>query len=251
MEKNRKGKMNIKLIIAAIACLIFSFQAQAEDNIKRFEVDGVAIGDEMEDVVNKWKIVDMTSIDKISSNIALDKIGKGQRTNAQNKWTEIAPRTYELRKRLGGGYFASASFDHNKKLTRFQNSKVYNNKFAMNELYKKVIDKYGSPTNVEIKNQVTNGAIKTYTKGQDLTDVTDISLEFQSPQALFAVYINVTQYPDTTRFYFKSLQTPEKDVADKSEFKKLEDAANKILVKEYSTDIDNLKNLGNIDDVNF
>ena len=40
--------MNIKLIIAATACLIFSFQAQAAENIKRFEVNGVAIGDELE-----------------------------------------------------------------------------------------------------------------------------------------------------------------------------------------------------------
>lgn len=243
--------MNIKLIIAAIAGLIFSFQVQSEDNIKKFEVDGVAIGDEMEDVINKWQFVDMTSVEKISHNISLDKIGKGQATNAQNKWAEIAPATYELRKRLGGGYFAAAYFDHNKKLTRFQNSKVYYKKFAMNELYKKVIDKYGAPTNVEIKSHVNHGMVKTYTKGQDLTDVAEISLEFQSPQALFAVYINVTQYPDTTRLYFKSRQSPEKDVADKRELKKLEDAANKILVKEYSADIDNLKNLGNIDDVSF
>ena len=121
----------------------------------------------------------------------------------------------------------------------------------MNELYKTVIDKYGAPTNVEIKSSVNHGAIKSYTKGQDLTDVAEISLEFQNPQALFAVYINVTEYPGTTRLYFRSRQSPEKDIADKKEFKKLEDAANKILVKEYSADVDNLKNLGNIDDVSF
>lgn len=243
--------MNIKLIIAAIAGLIFSFQVQSEGNIKKFEVDGVAIGDEMEDVINEWQFVDMISAEKISRNLSLDKIGKGQATNAQNKWAEIAPATYELRKRLGGGYFASAYFNHNKKLTRFQNSKVYNKKFAMNELYKKVIDKYGPPTNVEIKNQVNNGVNKTYAKGQDLTDVAEISLEFQSPQAWLVVYINVTQYPDTTRLYFNSRLSPEKYVADKKELKKLEDAANKIIIKEYSADIDNLKNLGNIDDVSF
>lgn len=243
--------MNIKLIIAAIAGLIFSFQVQSEGAIKKFEVDGVAIGDDMEDVINKWQFVDMTSVEKISRNISLDKIGKGQAINAQNKWTEIAPATYELRKRLGGGYFASAYFDHNKKLIQFQNSKVYYKKFSMNELYKKVVDKYGPPMNVEIKSRINHGTIKIDTKGQDLTDVAEISLEFQNPQALFAVYINVSQYPDTTRLYFNSRQSPEKDIADNKEFKKLEDAANKILVKEYSADIDNLKNLGNIDDVSL
>jgi hypothetical protein len=76
-------------------------------------------------------------------------------------------------------------------------------------------------------------------------------MEFQSLQARLVVHINVTQYPDTTRLYFKSRLSPEKYVADKKELKKLEDAANKIIIKEYSAGIDNLKNLGNIDDVSF
>jgi hypothetical protein len=114
---------------------------------KRYEVDGIALEDPMDEVITKWSF-DVSDIqDKgcrkkgpETRHLAL-RIGKEKYRQLMDDWAKLCPRSYAINKRGTSAYFNSK-----KLLIGFRFSKTYKGNFDPKDIIGKLIKKYGSPT---------------------------------------------------------------------------------------------------------
>ena len=127
--------------------------------LKRYEVDGAAIGDNMEAVLKKWRISSSEVRTIMGESLSLYRrefnIPKDQLEEAKLKWNESFPLSHHLEytvKDKDGALRVKykAGFDQNNELSTFIIKKEYSNElaasFPMKELASKLVKKYGEPS---------------------------------------------------------------------------------------------------------
>jgi len=137
-------------ILCASTLLISLAEAQES---KRNEVDGVDIGDKLEDVINNWNLSDSDvtimrggsgQFGMSSSSSTKLLIDQSRRQEASAAWLEVAPQRSRIEKVKKGNTVYEAFFDFNGRASgRILVTKTFNNNFDVKPIYEKVKAKYG------------------------------------------------------------------------------------------------------------
>jgi len=141
--------MNIlRTTLIIFICTFFINTATNAENLKRFEVDGVAVGDKLDDVLKKWGVPrSSVKIEKYGKNTSYGKLRiKINDINIRKKfraeWDKLALKKISLQHEIEGKVNYKATFSHDEVLLSFIVRKMYN-KIDVGKAYEKIKAKYG------------------------------------------------------------------------------------------------------------